>query len=72
MKRRNLSGVFLYEKFEDDDDKKPTCFEECSIEKQKLFLDSLTPEGVKLLAIKLADTLKQIGNDLDLEMIKNE
>lgn len=65
-RRRNLSGVYIFHKFEDDDRKKPTCFEDCPIEKQDEWLNSLDPAAVKNLAKQLAGIIKEIGEKLDL------
>jgi len=65
-KRRNLSGIYIFHKFEDEDRRKPTCFEDCPIEKQDEWLSSLDPKAVKNLAKHLAGTIKEIGNQLDL------
>jgi len=65
-KRRNLSGIYIFHKFEDEDRRKPTCFEDCPIEKQDEWLNSLDAEAVKNLAKQLAGTIKEIGNQLDL------
>ncbi len=34
MKRRNISGIYLLHKFENESHVKPTCFEDCPEEKQ--------------------------------------
>ena len=34
MRRRNLSGIYIFEKFEDEKKREPTCFEDCSEETQ--------------------------------------
>lgn len=67
MKRRNLSGIYIFEKFEDEEKRKPTCFEDCTESTQDEWLDSLKPEEVSKLAKMLASTLKNIGEQLDLE-----
>ena len=67
MNRRNLSGVYIFHKFEDEENKKPTCFEDLPEEKQDEWLNTLEPEAVKNLAKHLANTLNHIGNLLDLE-----
>lgn len=66
MNRRNLSGVYIFHKFEDEDSRKPTCFEDLPEEKQDEWMDTLEPEAVKNLAKHLANTLKYIGDSLDL------
>lgn len=67
MNRRNLSGVYIFHKFEDEENKKPTCFEDLPEDKQDEWLNTLDPEAVKNLAKHLANTLKHIGDSLDLE-----
>lgn len=66
VNRRNLSGVYIFHKFDEDERREPTCFEDCPEEKQDEWLNSLDPEAVKNLAKHLANTLNIIGNQLDL------
>jgi hypothetical protein len=66
MNRRNLSGVYIFHKFEDEENRKPTCFEDCPEEKQDEWLNNLEPEAVKNLAKQLANTIRNIGDALDL------
>jgi len=64
--RRNLSGVFIFDVLPGDERRKPTCFEDCTEEKQQEWLDSLTPEALKSLAIQLGKTLRHIGDQFDI------
>lgn len=64
--RRNLSGVFIFDTLPGDERRKPTCFEDCTEEKQQEWLDSLTPEALKNLAIQLGKTLRHIGDQFDI------
>jgi len=66
MKRRNLSGIYIFHKFEDEPKREPTCFEDCPPEKQDEWLNSLDPEAVKNLAKMLASTLRKVGDTFDL------
>lgn len=66
MKRRNLSGIYIFDKFEDEDSRKPTCFEDCSEEKQDEWLNSLEPEALKNLAKMLGQKLRLIGDQFDI------
>jgi hypothetical protein len=66
IKRRNLSGIYIFHKFDDEDKREPTCFEDCSEEKQDEWLNNLEPEAVKSLAKMLAKTLRTIGGTFDL------
>ena len=67
MQRRNLSGIFIFDKFEGEEKRKPTCFEDCQEETQDKWLESLTPEALKNLTKQLAGTLRVIGNQFDLQ-----
>lgn len=62
---RNLSGIFFREKI--NGKMENVCFEELSKEKQDEILESKEPELIKKLAKMLADTLIEIGNQLDLK-----
>ena len=66
MNRRNLSGIYIFHKFEDEERREPTCFEDCPVEKQDEWLNSLDPESVKNLAKSLAAVLRSIGDQFDL------
>ena len=66
MNRRNLSGVYIFHKFEDEERRQPTCFEDCPEEKQDEWLNSLDPEAVKNLAKQLGKTIRTIGYTFDL------
>jgi hypothetical protein len=66
MNRRNLSGIYIFHKFEDEERREPTCFEDCPVEKQDEWLDSLEPEALKNLAKMLGKTLRIIGDQFDI------
>lgn len=66
MNRRNLSGIYIFHKFEDEERRQPTCFEDCPEDKQDEWLESLDPEAVKSLAKHLGKTLRNIGDQFEL------
>lgn len=66
IRRRNLSGIYIFERFEEEEKRKPTVFEDCTEETQDKWLNSLDPEAVKSLAKQLANTLRKIGDQFDL------
>lgn len=66
VNRRNISGIYIFYKFEDEERREPTCFEDCPEEKQDEWLASLDAEAVKNLAKQLARTVRSIGDQLDL------
>lgn len=70
--RRNLSGIYIFDTLPGDEKRKPTCFEDCTEEKQKEWLDSLTPEALKNLSIQLGKTLRTIGDEFNIIAGKEE
>jgi hypothetical protein len=62
MKRRNLSGIYIFEQFEGEEQREPTCFEDCTEATQDKWLDSLKPEALKNLAKQLATTLVETAD----------
>lgn len=66
MRRRNLSGIYIFDKFEDEDSRQPTCFEDCREEKQDEWLNSLEPEALKNLAKVLGQKLRLVGDQFDI------
>jgi hypothetical protein len=66
MKRRNLSGIYIFEKFEDDEKRQPTCFEDCKEETQDQWLEGLEVKALKSLAKQLGKTIREIGEDFDI------
>lgn len=62
MPRRNLSGIYIFEKFEDDDKQQPTCFEDCTEATQDKWLESLEPEALRNLAKQLGKTLVEVAD----------
>lgn len=66
INRRNLSGIYIFHKFEDEESREPTVFEDCPEDRQDEWLESLGPEAVKNLAKQLGKTLRNIGDQFDL------
>jgi hypothetical protein len=64
--RRNLSGIYIFEQFEGEEHRQPTCFEDCTEAKQDEWLESLEPEALRNLAKQLGKTLRGIGDHFDI------
>jgi hypothetical protein len=64
--RRNLSGFYILDKFEGEEKRQPTCFEDCNESTQDKYLESLEREALVSLVKQLANTIKDIGDQLDL------
>jgi len=67
MVRRNLSKVFIFDKFEGEESRTPTCFEDCREATQDEWLSSLSRGELVTLSKKLGNTLKEIGEGFNLK-----
>lgn len=67
VNRRNLSGIFLMHKFEGEESRAPTCFEDLPEENQRKWMSALKEDVIKNLAIQLANSLRLIGDTFDLK-----
>lgn len=65
-KRRNLSGIYIFDQFEGEEKRQPTCFEDCTEKKQDEWLESLEPEALRNLAKQLGKSLRSIGDQFDI------
>ena len=61
-KWRNLSNIYIFEKFEGEDKREPTCFEDCTEETQDKWLNSLEPEALRSLSKMLGKTLIELAD----------
>jgi hypothetical protein len=66
VRRRNLSGIYIFEKFPEEDKRYPTCFEDCQEEAQDKYLEALSKEGVCRLAKMLGKTIRGLGDHFDI------
>ena len=64
--RRNLSGIYIFDKFEGEEKRQPTCFEDCQESTQDKWLESLDREALIQVIKQLSKTIKEIGEQLDL------
>jgi len=72
LKRRGLSGIMFFETFPGETKRKPTCFEDCSIERQNEILDGLHPDAVKDLARKLANVITTMADEIGITIKEEE
>lgn len=59
--KRNLTGIYIK-----DEKNESTCFEDCNEQTQDKWLDTLDRTEMSNLAKQLAQTIKQIGEQLNL------
>lgn len=63
--KRNLSGIFIFDT-DENGKRTPTCIEECSEETRFDYLHKQSKEWLEQCCIILCDTLRAIGDDLDI------
>lgn len=64
LKRRDLSGIFIFDTFPGEERRKPTCIEDCQQETRRKWCMSKTPDYLREAIKMLADTFKDICNYL--------
>jgi hypothetical protein len=65
-KRRSLSGIYIFEKFQDEESRKPTCIEDCLKETRQKWLESLEKEALINCIHHLCNTLCEISDQFDI------
>lgn len=66
INRRSLSGIYIFYKFEDEQKREPTAFEDCPEQKQDEWMSSLNREALINLAKQLARSLRSVGDKFDI------
>ena len=61
-KRRNLSGIYIFDKFTEEDSRKPTCIEDCQDDTRHKWLESLEKEVLIATIDSLCKTLRDISD----------
>ena len=64
--RRDLSGIYFFDQFENESKKQPTVFEDCNEKTQDEWLNTLDIEALKRLSKQLAKTIRNIGDQFNL------
>lgn len=63
-KRRNLSGIYIFDTFPTDETRKPTCIEDCQQETRREYCMSCTPDALRDAISHLGETFKNLTNYL--------
>lgn len=61
-KRRNLSGIYIFDKFPEDEKRQPTCLEDCQEETRKKWLETLEKEALINCVEHLCKTIRAISD----------
>lgn len=65
-KRRNLSGIYIFDKFPEDERRQPTCIEDCQEETRKKWLETLEKEALISTVEHLCETLRTISDQFGI------
>ena len=60
MKRYDISGIYIFDKFPDEEKKQPTCIEDCQEETRVKWLDSLDIEALHRTADMIQESLQNL------------
>ena len=64
LKRRDLSGIYIFDKFPTDEKRKPTCVEDCTPEKRRKWCMTKDADYLRKVIEMEADTFKDLCNYL--------
>lgn len=65
-KRRNLSGIYIFDQFPNEERRQPTCIEDCQEEVRKKWLDSLEKEALTNVVNHLCETLRSLSDQFGI------
>ena len=65
-KRRGLSGIYIFDKFPEDEKRQPTCIEDCQEETRKEWLESLEKEALINCVENLCETIRRISDQFGI------
>ena len=65
-KRRNLSGIYIFDKFPEDEKRQPTCIEDCQEGTRKKWLETLSREALINTIEYLCETLRGVSDQFGI------
>lgn len=71
MKRYSVSGIYIFDKFPDEEERQPTCIEDCQEETRLKWLNSLDAEALKRTFNIIIEAIRHI-NDLAFEGVEDK
>ena len=66
LKRRNLTGIYIFDTFPGEEKRKPTCIEDCQEQTRKEWLDSLEKEALINTIEHLCSTIREISDTFNI------
>lgn len=67
LKRRDLSGIYIFDTFPNEERRKPTCIEDCQQETRRKWCMEKTKDCLRETIKMLADSLKELADYLQQE-----
>ena len=64
MKRYGLSGIYIFDKFPEEERRQPTCIEDCQEETRTQWLEGLEKEALIRTVNILCNTLHKFADNL--------
>lgn len=64
--RRNISGIYFFDTFPGEEKRKPTAFEDCSVEKQEEVIADQSKDWLKSMILLLSRKLKEVSIYTDI------
>lgn len=68
MKRYNLSGIYIFDQFEGEERRQPTCIEDCNDATRQKWLESNDKEALIGIVNHLCDTLHSIAEQFGIRV----
>lgn len=68
MTRYNLSGIYIFDQFEGEDKRKPTCIEDCQDATRQAWLEALEKENLINIINHLCNTVHTIAEQFDIRV----
>lgn len=66
MRRRNLSGIYIFDQFPGETRRKPTCLEDCQVEIRNAWLEKQTKECLIKAVNMLCNTICKISDEFGI------
>ena len=66
LKRRNLTGIYIFDTFPGEEKRKPTCIEDCQEQTRKEWLNSLEKEALINTVERLCFTIREISDTFNI------
>lgn len=62
MIRRNISGIYIFDKFPEEEKRQPTCIEDCQSTTRNEWLETLDKEGLISVVNQLCESLTSLAD----------